>query len=80
MKTNITICLDHELVYKLREEGNISQTINTLVNKHIFGGNSKEAMEREVQLQQNIIQDAENKLELLRKKLNEKPKMIVRHT
>ena len=79
MKTNITLCLDHELVHALRQEGNMSSTINTLLQGHLFGGNSKEGMKAAIDDKKALIERETIKLNKLKEKLAKTPKYIVRH-
>lgn len=80
MKTNITICLDHELVIKLRAEGNMSSTINDLLTGHIFGGGSRAGVQKALDDQAKEVEKAKEKLESIREKLGKMPKNVVRYT
>ncbi len=81
MKTMISITLDAELVEALRKghEG-ISQTINTLLQGHVFGSSTKEGMVKAIEEKTAIIEKANEDIKVLKDKLDTMPKYIVRHT
>ena len=78
-KQNITVSLDHELVHELRQQGQISQTINTLLQKHLFDANTKEGIQKLINEKKDELGRLQNDIEVLEKKLKEKPKLVVRH-
>ena len=79
MKTNITICIDHELVHKLRQEGGISSTINALLQQHIFGGNSKDGIKLAIKEKEGILLKTTDEIKVLRERLIKANKPVVRY-
>lgn len=81
MKTMISVTLDAELVEALRksQEG-ISQTINKLLQEHVFGGDTEAALEKKIDEIKNKIERLEKEKSQITEKLRNKPKFTVRYT
>lgn len=81
MKQNITICLDQEIVAKLKKGGLISAKINELLIKYMDGGAmTKEDLEKSIIDSETIITKHVKTIEHAKKKLKElsKTKYTVR--
>ena len=78
MKANITISLDHELIYKLRESGGISKTINSMLQKNLFGARTKEGLENMIKEKFKEKKELEKEIKELRLKILNIPKFVTR--
>lgn len=73
MKQNITISLDHEVIAKLRQEGNMSGTINKLLAAHLGGGETKETLQTAIDMLKLTIEQDCDEVDRLRDKLSKIP-------
>ena len=79
MKSQILLSLDHDVIYRLRQEGNMSGYVNNLLSEKLGGGNTKETIEKAITEQTLIIEKAQDKLKKLKERQVKIPKFISRH-
>ena len=82
MKVNKIFSIDHELSYKLQEEGHQSQTINKLLLSHFEGSTTVKQTQELINTKKQLILTTQEELNQLEPKLEEliieakKPKII----
>lgn len=80
MKTNVTISLDTEIVERLRLDGKMSSIINEMLQGRLFGGNSKESIQKAIDEKKEQMAELMTETDKLKDKLNKLPKHVVRYT
>lgn len=82
MKVNKIFSIDHELSYKLQQEGHQSQTVNKLLISHFKGTTTIKQTQDLINTKEQLLKDTQKEIKQLQPKLeslikqSKKPRII----